>query len=551
MNLRKLWPFSRSQVDKSIHDVGWGSSEGEVTAETVSVRAAAAQSKNLTPSEQYELSIAVRAAVGAISQNTGKMVIRLFTRSGREITGGALFDLLRMPCYGYSQSRLLQEISSWYNIAGEFFLDIQFRDGLPAELIPLAPTHMSVHTPERVNTRRDVIQWRYRWTDGSTQYIRDDHVIFERMFNPNARSIRGLSPLVTGGVQVSGAYYAERYNKNFFENSAVPSHVLVLPDGTPKIERDRFTRQYLQSYGAAYSGAHKVAVVSATKDFKIEHLEQPFQDGAFMEMMKRGDLKVGQLYRVPAINMGIYDKTRFDTANEERKLFLEETLEPQAQTITEALQHQLVDPFFQNTPYTTSSREVKNFGRDVRKSFEKAESERRGGIIVLLDTDALPIKHEVQLAKTENALKLRETYDLSARKVEEYIGMDFDDDRPERDEIFIPNNRVCITDPKLNESLVPGVKPGGEEETPAKPKPADPAKVEAAKKFLRKVRRPTLDAVDAGGMWSLEAGYKLAGDETLNPMVRRLRHDLRKLGGDKDAIKDYLNHADPKRYLHA
>jgi HK97 family phage portal protein len=537
-------------LEKSIHDAGWSDTSSSAnTAPTISVRAANAQAKSLTPTEQYELSIAVHSAVCAITNNLTVARFRAFSATGMEIVGGPLYDLLQMPAPGLSQSRLIEEIVSWYAITGELAVNIVPRDGVPVELLPLAPTMLRVTLPTKPpKTRQDVVQWGYRWADGTEELIRDDHLVFERMFNPNARSIRGLSPLVTGAVQVSGSYYAERYNKQFFENNAIPSHVINVGEGVPRVQREAFTRQYLQSYSNYSNNAHKVAVVAGGKDFDVTVLEQPFQDGAFMEMMKRGDLKVGQLYRVPAINMGIYDKSRFDTANEERKLFLEETLEPMARRVAEAFQLQLVDPFFQYTKHQYGR--VKK-SKSLQKQIARAKSDRpsRGGIILILDTDELPIKHEVQLAKTEHALKLREAYDISARRAEEWVGLEFDDERPERDEIFVPNNRVCITNPKLNESLIPGIKGGEDEEKkPAEKAVADPALVKIAEKFLRKVRRLTFDALDNGTMWSLTEGDTLAGDERLKPLVRFVRHGARQLQ-DKDALKQFLNDLDPAQHL--
>ncbi len=470
--------------------------------------------------------------------------------------GGDLFDLLRTPGPKFSQRKLIWECSAWLNISGEFFVNLAKPDsqGRPTALLPVPPPWIEVFIPSKPPKNRDaVVQWRHRWPDGTEELIRDDYLVFERLFNPNARSIRGLSPLVTGGVQVSGAYYAERYNKQFFENGAIPSHIVTLPPGTSKTDRDSFTRRYMATYGNAANQGHRVAVVGGDKDFKVTVLEQPFQEGAFMEMMKRGDLKVGQLYRVPAINMGIYDKTRFDTANEERKLFLEETLEPEAELIAEAFQMQLVDPFFRMSEVTTTGgRTVKECSRSFQKQFDKATSERGGGLMLILDTDTLPVKHDVLEAKTKSALEMREAYHMSPQEVADWTCMDIPP-RKERQDVWIPNNFLNITHPEFNAMLVPGVKPASEGDTsqaadaPAK---ADPAMVKSVEKFLRKARRPTFDALDAGGIWSLEEGYKIAGDEALKSVVKRVRHAVRKLGSAKSA-KEYFASVDPASLLAA
>jgi phage portal protein BeeE len=84
------------------------------------------------------------------------------------------------------------------------------------------------------NTLADVVQWRYNWADGAISRIRGDRIAFGRLFNPDPHSIRGLSPLVTGTVTATAQHRAQLYSKTFFENNAVPSHILKLPDGVPE-----------------------------------------------------------------------------------------------------------------------------------------------------------------------------------------------------------------------------------------------------------------------------------------------------------------------------
>ncbi len=545
--------FRRKSIDDiAWHDVDSGASPANAA---VSVRAVDATSKSLNPNECYELSIAVNAAVNAIANNLSKGRFRHFFDTGREITGGPLWELTSFPgrSHKLTQKRFIRELVSWLNIAGEFAVNlIPGKDGWPVEMLPLAPHMLRVILPAKMpNTRADVVQWGYRWTDGSEERIRDDYLFYDRLFNPNPRSIRGLSPLVTGAVQVSGAYYAERYNKQFFENNAIPSHLLVLPDGVPRQQREQFERQYRAEFGKYTNNAHKVMVV-AGKDVKMEALEQPFQDGAFMEMMKRGDLKVAQLYHVPAVNMGLYDKTRFDTANEERQLFCEETLDPQAELLGESFQSQVTNPFFLLATHTTGKPKLT---RSMGERLEKAMSENGGrSITTIFDTDPLPIKHQVLLSKTESAKAMRETYNMSAQEVVDFIGLDLPN-RKERDDVWIPNNYLNITHPEMNAALVPGVKPVGDgEKKPTAGADANAkAKLKKIEAMVRKLRRPTFDAVEAGEIWSLAEADALADDAALKPAVRKLRNGLRNAVKDDDrpvaAAKKYLNEIDCKTLI--
>jgi phage portal protein BeeE len=234
-----------TEVQKGIRDVdGWGQwVDGTSTAGSTSVEAANAASKSLTPAQQYELSIAVNAAVNAICRNISKAQVRVFTRTGEEVVGGPLFDLLQRPGPKATPRKLIWEIVAWLNIEGEFGVRVGplTANGYPSSLLPLNPNYLRVRQPVNPRTPGDVVLWQYVYCDGRAEDIRGDYLVFDRLFNPNHNTVRGLSPLVTGAVQVSGSYYAERYNKQFFENNAVPSHILNSVRAVPRQHREDFT----------------------------------------------------------------------------------------------------------------------------------------------------------------------------------------------------------------------------------------------------------------------------------------------------------------------
>lgn len=568
-------------INKGVRDVAWDNpllwqgTQSAAAVGSVTVQAAQATKKNVTPSEAYSFNIAVNAAVGAIMHQFGQAQGRLFNRGGEEINGGELYEVLKMPAPGMSYCRWIEDVAAWYNITGEFAIRVGELEGnFPRTLTPLCPAMLEPEKPVSPRSPGQVVQWRYVWADGATEYIRGDYLAFDRMFNPNPYSIRGLSPLVVGAVQISGQIAAEAYNKSFFDNGGIPSHLVVLPDGVPKQHREDFEKRYLSEYGRWNSNAHKVMVV-AGKDVDVKSLEEPFQDGAFMEMMKRGDLKVGQLYRVPAINMGIYDKTRFDTANEERKLFLEETLKPQAAVLSAAIQQQIIDRHYRFSSVTVRRprKGERTMGKAMDRMFEKARSERPDSpIIFCIDPDTLPVANDVALAKMEHVQKLRDATMISPADATEYVGLDIEDDRPERREIWAENKFVCITDPDINAKLVPGVagekpgdkKPGGvgdDKKPEAKPKPKKELTAEDRqrrtnlKTLVHKLRTLTLESmadVDAR-LWSLDEadGLNKAGDMILADEIRKIRFALRQIvkqHSDKAkrviAVREYLDSLD-------
>lgn len=556
---RKTSPRNRSTA-KSIHDERlWTGGGGGRSGASMEVRRRPSVELNAT--ESRSLSIAVHRAVDSIARNISQAKMRLFNRNGREITGGPLFNLLSRPAPFTSWRKFCYDTVTFWNTYGEYFIALPKGDVPPTWLRLLHPKRMSVHQPQRPNSRRDVTQWRYNWNDGTTEYIRDDMVVFDAMFNPDSgEPIRGLSPLTTGAVMVTSSYHASKYNANFFENSAIPSHILVVSGGVSRQVRQDLERRYLAEHGT-YSNAHKTFVVSGVEDAKFLSLEQPFQEGAFMEVQKWADMKVGQLYGVPAIEMGFYDKTRFDTAAEERKLFAESTLAPQAERLSEAIQLQLIDPFFSMSDFTTEKPDKATMSKSLDAAFEKARFERNDPpIVCLIDIDTLPIMGAVKAAAIEQAMKFRDTLLMSPQEVADYFNIDIPDGREERKDIYAPQTHRNITHPEKNPDFYmqshamaqqEKQSPGSSGGDAAKPSAEDRAKKRVANRYLRKLRGLTLATLDEGRMWSLTEARLLAGDDVdgLHKLIcrtyLRIGELMKQHKGEelKELVKDYFNHA--------
>jgi HK97 family phage portal protein len=551
-------------LGKSIHDAVW-SPVGSSNTNGLSLSGVAGSDKDLTPVQCYAYSIPVYAAVNAIARNASKAKIRLFSRSGdEEILGGPAYELLQKPAPYLSSSAFLHYWFSWINILGEFnALKKLDERGYPKSMFPLDARRLQIEQPTRPpETPEDVSTWKYWWPSGRSQEIPANRLVHEAFFNPED-CVRGLSPMLVGGPLVTTGHHALAYNKSFFENFAIPSHIVVMPEGVPKQQRDDFERKYLSMY-QGYKNSHKAFVAYGSKDIKVEQLEQPFQDGQFMDMLRWAVMQVGMLLKVPAIEMGIYDKTRFDTAAEERKLFVESTLMPQMQMVGESLQMQVVDPHFAFS--ATSTRRKAKFTKAMDEQYEQAKTDRPGSeIIVLLDADALPIMNSVNLMKVEQAKGLIENLHYSAKEAIDYVGLD-GPERKEREDVWIDSKLVNITHPEFNHKLQPKPEPAAKPSGGAKPKPkpkeltaAQKAQVKSAEKFIRKLRKLTMEHVERGFLWGLDEADELAsGDESCKRGTRILRHKLREIfrqfsivDGRRDEVKYLFNQAqkNPQSFL--
>ena len=158
-----------------------------------------------------------------------------------------------------------------------------------------------ISEPTVIRDLAQVKEWRYSWEDGVLAYYTTDQVCFDKMFNPMS-NVRGMSPILTGANEIGSSYEAGRYNKQYFENGAVPSHLLVLPEGTPRQTRLDVENRYLATFGIGDGNAHKVMVTSGG-DVKVQELSQKTKDAEFVNLMSMNTQRIAQLFKVPAIQI--------------------------------------------------------------------------------------------------------------------------------------------------------------------------------------------------------------------------------------------------------
>jgi hypothetical protein len=130
--------------------------------------------------------------------------------------------------------------------------------------------------------------------------------------------------------------------------------------------------------------------------------------------------------------------------------------------------------------------------------------------------------------------------------------------------VWIDSKLVNITHPEFNHKLQPKPEPAAAKPSGgAKPKPkpkeltaAQKAQVKSFEKAVRKLRKLTFDALDNGGLWSLDEADAIAKDADTKRPIRKIRHHLREIvekfkegDGRKDEIKFYFNSLDAKTLL--
>lgn len=567
-----------SSLEKSVHDALWTPCDASGSG-PVSYVSADYRDQELTPVECYALSISTRKCVEVRAGSISSARIRFWTDSGREYVKGPAISLFAQPWPRVSWEEWCYEWVSWYDILGEHAFQIVMGEKGPYKLKLLNPGWLRIGKPDeyKVEDRSDVQEWEYhRRHHADPLKIKDAELYFHRDFNPwfrGSNPVRGLSRLVTGGTHAGIGYFSSRYNKKALENDCMPQGILVLPEGTPKSQAEIIKQQFIAEHGSnKYRQNHrKISVITGGDgtDFKV--LEQPFQDGAFMDAQSWADEKICQLFGVPPIMVNNLAKTRFDTANEEIAVFHQNTLTPLAMRLSQALQMQVVTPYFKRAGHTSSEGETKKtkMSKATEERFEKARAIAEGGVIVTIDPDTIPTMASVRAMQVQKAKDFREASFASPHAANEYAGIELND--PQNDELrkdlWIPNTYLNVTHPEMNAKLVPGVT-GGEDKKPGDKKPAGDkpkpkkeltdkqrAACRKAEKLFRKLREMSLAAADSTSMWRIDDAEAVA-NELFGEMPRKVWKAIRStysgvrhnacsedLGTDarKEAIRAYFN----------
>lgn len=543
-------------IAKGIQDVAWG---GSGATSTMTVEGLKAIVSNLSPAEAYQLSIDVKTAVSAIAQNICKAQLRLFDRrSGEEITGGDLFDLLKRPAPYWSTCSFIQELVSHYLLAGEMAASVLLGgSGRVSGIIPLNPLRLDIQDLPQAAQRSEIRSWRYFWPNGVQVIVPNEQLLFEKNFNPLSQ-VRGLPPILGGIQEASAAYQAFRYNSQFFANNALPNHILILPPGISPKDKQAFKDQYIGMHSAYGGQAHKVMVVEGGEGLDIKPLEQPFKEMQFEGLIRLSTERIMRLYRVPPVIGGVWDSTKFDSVDVQRETFTEEVLLPIMGLTNGMLQSQLVDHYFRGT---SISRSAAKMGGELSKAFDRARAERtESDILVLLDPDTLPIMGKLKKGRVEYAQKLQATFKITPQEAAEECGFDFQDNQA----------NTIVWHASTEQPFLPSMpaQPGEhqrEEQQDQQPTVADPAsqpeppdeqaaeKAVHYKSFVREFRKLALSCLDNNKLFTLKQADclnqgMLGSDPVIHDQIRRDHHELgqayRLVCGPearKELVKDHFN----------
>lgn len=284
-------------------------------------------------SEPYDKSVWVYSSVRTISQNLGRVPFKLY--KGRdstnplersEIISGDLFKLINNPNPFMSFSDLVEATNIYLELYGEAFWILSDRSN-QTEL----PKEIWTFTPKRFNEvieNGNLVGWEYDKGTGNDDDIvpfRTHEILFFRYFNPY-NDIRGLAPLNAAQLSIDQDYFASETNKNFFEEGAVLSGVVEVPDELTDTAYSRFISQFEERH-KGYGKAHKVALLEGGGRWRDVGVNPKDMD--FVNLKKLSREEIFSAYKTNPVVLGFYsDIKSYEGIRAAHRAFWVESLVP-------------------------------------------------------------------------------------------------------------------------------------------------------------------------------------------------------------------------------
>ena len=228
----------------------------------------------------------VSVCIDILTRNVARAEFEI-KKNGKVLKDGVIAKLFRYPNQMESRFDLWKQTCAWWSLDGEAFwwFGEDYSCGIPKELYVLNPRRMQ-HVVE--NGR--VIKWVY--TDehsGKPTIILPDEIIHFKDWNP-WNEYRGVSPLVSLGLEVEQDLLAARQNTGLLKEGGVPKGLLKTDQVLTENEAEMLARTWDKKYG--HGMKNRVAVLGKGTEY------QPLTFSP--DVLKLYDMKKWNLYTLLA-----------------------------------------------------------------------------------------------------------------------------------------------------------------------------------------------------------------------------------------------------------
>lgn len=168
-----------------------------------------------------------------------------------------------------------------------------------------------------------------------------NELIHIKKYSPSS-TYYGVPDVIAAQQAVAGNEFAARFNLDYFENKAVPRHVIVLKGATinPKLAKN-----LLEFFETGLKGKNHrsmfIPLPASTSDNKVEFdfkpVEAGIQDSSFNNYRKANLQEILMAHRVPITKVGLAEGVSLAVARDADKTFKEQVCQPEQRTLEKKL----------------------------------------------------------------------------------------------------------------------------------------------------------------------------------------------------------------------
>jgi len=282
-----------------------------------------------TVDEPYRVHAWVHGAIESVSMNISQTPLMWKNSRDKKAAdrgdAGKWMALFEKPNEDMGHQQLFEATIVYLLHFGEcmWVLDRDEPTQLPREIQPFDGTIFEAVT----NSNDKLIGWKVKAKKNGREveipYAKWEVCHF-KLFNPYD-PIRGLAPLDAAQLGIDQDFLASHYNKAFFSNSALPGGVIEVEEDLTTEQFNRMVQQF-KDHHQGVSKAHTLALLEGGATYKQLAISQ--KDMEFLNQKKWNRDEVLAAFKVPKLELGIWDQVNFAVAKVQAREFWVKTLVP-------------------------------------------------------------------------------------------------------------------------------------------------------------------------------------------------------------------------------
>lgn len=376
----------------------------------------------------------VGACVNAIAEEVASINLKLYqyTSDGiKEVEDHAVLDLLYKVNGFTTKFEHFYLTQAYLELTGEapWFIEKNGKEVLGVYI--LRPDKISPFSKDGVK----IDGYKYEIGQGRTQILSADEVIFLKYPNP-IKPYRGIGILEQAAVSVDIDNYSEKWNMNFYKNSARPDAILTVDVESMDEEQKAVLKKTLKDQYGGVKNAHNLMVLFGAMKFDKSSFSQKDMD--FLEQQRFSRDKILGIFRVPKAIVSQTDEVNYASAKTAEYIFARYTIKPKMERLIQQLNEFLLPMYagtekmfldFENVIPEDEEAKYKNYESGLKAGYLTINEVRReqelpdvdGGDVIYLPFNLVPLgesksNDENEIGKGVKILKINKKKEIKLRK---------------------------------------------------------------------------------------------------------------------------------------